>query len=110
MGQPPPDNDGSGNSNNDGPPLARVRRYKDRASYSTQALKEIFKAQPLAHVAFAHSGKGLEGLDGEERSRILNMPTLVVLQEYHSPEGEEGPDGPEQGELVVYLHSWVLPS
>jgi hypothetical protein len=105
MSQPPPDTNGNNNSDKNVPPLARVRRYKDRASYSTAALKQIFKAQPLAHVAFVHSGKGLEGTDGEERSRILNMPALVVLEEYHPPKGEEDLDGPEQGELVVYLHS-----
>ena len=87
------------------PPLAQVRRYKDRASYSPEALKEIFNAQPLAHVAFVHPGKGLEGADGDERSRILNMPCLVVLEEYHPPESEESPDGLKQGEFVVYLHS-----
>jgi len=105
MDQTPPDTNGTSNSNNNVPPLARVRRYKDRASYSSEALKEIFKAQPLAHVAFVHSGKDLEGTDGEERSRILNMPTLVVLEEWRPTEGEDDPDGPEQGELIVYLHS-----
>lgn len=101
------DTNGTGNSNdnNDLPPLAKVRRYTDRASYSPEALKEIFKAQPLAHVAFIHSGKALAGIDGEERSRILNMPTLVVLEEYHPSEDEDDPEAPEQGELVVYLHS-----
>ena len=105
--QSSPDNYSTENSNNnkDLPPLARIRRYTDRASYSPEALEEIFKAQPLAHVAFIHSGKGLAGIDGEERSRILNMPTLVVLQEYRSSEDEDDPEAPEQGELVVYLHS-----
>jgi hypothetical protein len=105
MDKPPLDTNDTGNSNNNVPPLAQVRRYKDRGSYSPEALKEIFKTQPLAHVAFVHSGKGLEGTDGEERSRILNMPSLVVLEEYRQIEGEDDPDGPEKGELVVYLHS-----
>jgi hypothetical protein len=96
---------GNPNNNNNLPPLAKVRRYTDRASYSPEALKEIFKAQPLAHVAFIHSGKGLAGIDEEERSRILNMPTLVVLEEYRPSEDEGDPEAPEQGELVVYLHS-----
>lgn len=104
---PPPDTNSNGNPNNNNnlPPLARVRRYTDRASYSPEALKEIFKAQPLAHVAFIHSGKGLAGIDEEERSRILNMPTLVVLEEYRLSGDEADPEAPEQGELVVYLHS-----
>ena len=105
MDEPPPNINGTSHSNNNVPPLAQIRRYKDRASYSSEALKGIFKAQPLAHVAFVHSGKGLEGTDGEERSRVLNMPSLVVLDEYRPSEGEDDPAGPEQGELVVYLHS-----
>jgi hypothetical protein len=103
---PPADTISTVNSkSNNLPPLARIRRYTDRASYSPETLKEIFKAQPLAHVAFVHSGKGLAGIDEEERSRILNMPTLVILEEYRPSEDEEDPEGPEQGELVVYLHS-----
>ena len=47
----------------------------------------------------------MAGIDEEERSRILNMPTLVVLEEYRLSGDEADPEAPEQGELVVYLHS-----
>lgn len=89
--------------------LTQIRLYRQRASYSREALVEIFKAQPVAHVAFTHSGRGLQGEDGEARMRIMNLPLLTILAPYQgSIDGQDGPDAssnqPEEGELVVYLH------
>ena len=93
-------------------PLAHLRSRAVRGSYSRQALKDIFKASPMAHCAYLHPGNGLAGPDGDERPRILNLPLLVVLREYMSS-SEDGVDDdrddstPEDGELVVYLHRYV---
>lgn len=47
----------------------------------------------------------MEGPDGDERPRILNLPLLTVLREYQ-PTEEESDDGPLPGELVVYFHTY----
>lgn len=88
--------------------LVQLRSRPVRGSYSRDALKEIFKANPVAHCAYVHSGEKMEGPDGEERPRILNLPLLSVLREYQvpNPEGvKQNDDDPIVGELVVYLHT-----
>lgn len=87
--------------------LVKFRSRGDRGSHSVNALKEIFKASPLAHCAFMHDGRGLEGPDEEERPRLMNLPLLTVLREYQANEveGEDDPNAPSPGELIVYLHT-----
>jgi len=88
--------------------LVQLRSRPERGSYSRDALKAIFKDNPLAHCAYMHGGEGLGGADGDERPRILNSPLLTVLRAYQLPgvEGAEHNDGdPAIGELVVYLHT-----
>lgn len=86
-------------------PLAQLRSRAVRGTYSREALKEIFKASPMAHCAYLHPGNGLAGPDGEERPRIINLPLLVVLREYAST-SEDVDSAPNNGELVAYLHSY----
>lgn len=86
--------------------LIQLRSKADRGTYSREALKAIFKDSPVAHCAYIHEGKGMEGPDGEERPRLLNLPMLTILKEYHT-HGEEGDTDPEDGELVAYIHTWV---
>ncbi|KAG8841667.1 hypothetical protein FRB91_004778 [Serendipita sp. 411] len=89
--------------------LARLRSRAVRGTYSREALKSVFKASPIAHCAFAHDGKGLEGPDGDEKPRIMNLPMLAVLREYEREgdvESDASDDLPENGELIVYLHTY----
>ena len=85
--------------------LVQLRSRPVRGSYSREALKSIFKANPVAHCAYMHNGDGLDGPDGDERPRILNLPLLTVLREYQPPASEEIDNDPIAGELVVYLHT-----
>jgi hypothetical protein len=88
--------------------LVQLRSRPVRGSYSRDALKAIFKANPVAHCAYMHDGDGMEGPDGEERPRILNLPLLSVLREYQLPDAEgaeQRDDDPAVGELVVYIHT-----
>ncbi|KAG8806348.1 hypothetical protein FRC17_005064, partial [Serendipita sp. 399] len=86
--------------------LARLRSRAVRGTYSREALKAVFKASPIAHCAFMYDGRNLEGPDGEERPRILNLPMLAVLREYEGEDIESDDDSPKNGELVVYLHTY----
>jgi hypothetical protein len=89
--------------------LVKFRSRGDRGSHSINALKEIFKASPLAHCAFMHDGRGLEGPDEEERPRLMNLPLLTVLREYQATDVEgdhtDEQNAPSPDELVVYLHT-----
>ena len=84
-------------------PSSQVRLYRQRASYESSAAREIFRSQPVAHVAFVHPGDGnlVGGPSKAARSEtVMNLPLILVIV----PDDEDD-DSDELERCSVYFHT-----
>ena len=82
----------------------QVRLYRQRASYEFSAAREIFRASPVAHVAFIHPGDPQSEASSSKRAEtVMNLPLITVIVPEDEDDESEDPNG-----WSVYFHSSVF--